>query len=152
MIVSIAKCCPSEADLSPAFSINRDNCPGTIRNFDLYNVAVVVIDEEVILSGYADLPDEGLFDIRPMHAAVTLVRYACRTLPSAAVHQLPLFAMTGALPRLNKTMQVRRDPSALQPNMLGQTPDDSIDSVSHDISDSDCIAPLHRMSDGINVI
>jgi hypothetical protein len=50
-------------------------CGGGLPGFDSHDVAVIVLDEPVILPRYAQLPAEGLVDILPMNTKVDLVGY-----------------------------------------------------------------------------
>jgi hypothetical protein len=43
--------------------------------FDTHDVAVVILDEPVELSRYADLPSPGMVDRLPMRQPVTIVGY-----------------------------------------------------------------------------
>ena len=50
-------------------------CAPGLPGFDTHDVAVVVLDDPVILDRYAELPDEGLADTLPMRTEITLVGY-----------------------------------------------------------------------------
>lgn len=50
-------------------------CGGGLPGFDSHDVAVIVLDQPVSLSRYAQLPTEGLVDTLPMNTDIDLVGY-----------------------------------------------------------------------------
>jgi len=50
-------------------------CAGGLPGFDSHDVAVIVLDEPVGLSRYAELPEAGLVDTLPMRTEIDLVGY-----------------------------------------------------------------------------
>jgi len=64
--------------LTGTWTPNLDWCIGCgngLPGFDSHDVAVIVLDEPVVLPRYAQLPTEGLVDTLPMGTKVDLVRY-----------------------------------------------------------------------------
>lgn len=50
-------------------------CKPGVPGYDTHDVAVVILDQEVVLDRYAELPEVGIVDSLPMGTEVTLVGY-----------------------------------------------------------------------------